>query len=83
MRNDKQTKKENKMNFKELTNEYMDSKEIDGNIPEGSDLVVVERDDVDNGTFDSAMVLYGWDEIDSVEINDDIVSPVYGFLTIN
>ena len=71
------------MNFKELTNEYMDSKEIDGNIPEGSDLVVVERDDVDNGTFDSAMVLYGWDEIDSVEINDDIVSPVYGFLTIN
>ena len=83
MRNDKQIKKEKKMNFKELTNEYMDSKEIDGNIPEGSDLVVVERDDVDNGTFDSAMVLYGWDEIDSVEINDDIVSPVYGFLTIN
>ena len=71
------------MNFKELTNEYMDSKEFDGNIPEGSDLVVVERDDVDNGTFDSALTLYGWDEIDSVEINDDIVSPVYGFLTIN
>ena len=59
------------MVFTELDNDYK------GTIPAGSDLVVVEMDDVFNGTFDSALVLYGFDEIG---IFDDFNNPVYGFL---
>ena len=49
------------MKFIEIThNEFTDTHDT---IPSGYDLIVVEKSDVDNGTFDSAMVLYGYDEI--------------------
>ncbi len=51
--------------------------QYEGRIPNGTDLVVVERNDVDNGTFESALVLYGFDEIGMF---DDFNNPVYGFL---
>jgi archaellum biogenesis ATPase FlaH len=62
-------------NFTEIDNNY------EGGVPTGTDLVVVERDDVDNGSFESALVLYGFDEVGNFTENTmQIVNPVYGFL---
>jgi len=63
------------MKFKEIDMNYV------GSIPNGTDLVVVERTDVNNGTFESALVLYGFDEVGMfTETTMRIVNPVYGFL---
>ena len=65
----------NKMVFTELDNNY------EGTVPTGTDLVVVEMDDVLNGTYESAMVLYGFDEVGMfTETTSQFVNPVYGFL---
>ena len=62
--------------FTEIDNNF------EGTIPPGTDLVVVEMDDVLNGTFESAMVLYGFDEVGMfTETTSQFVSPVYGFLS--
>ena len=64
------------MVFTEIDNNY------EGTIPAGADLVVVEMNDVLNGTFESAMVLYGFDEVGMfTETTSQFVSPVYGFLS--
>jgi len=52
-----------------------------GIIPAGYDLVVVESSDVDNGTFDSAMTLNGFDEM-GFFWDGYFTDPVYGFLAI-
>ena len=63
------------MVFTEIDNNY------EGTVPTGTDLVVVELDDVLNGSFESALVLYGFDEVGSfTETTMEIVNPVYGFL---
>ena len=63
------------MVFTELDNDYK------GTVPTGTDLVVVEMDDVLNGTYESAMVLYGFDEVGMfTETTSQFVNPVYGFL---
>ncbi len=63
------------MVFTELDNNY------EGTVPTGTDLVVVEMDDVLNGTYESAMVLYGFDEVGMfTETTSQFVNPVYGFL---
>ena len=51
-----------------------------GTIPSDYDLVAVETSDVDNETFESAVVLYGFDEIYSLA-DFDFVNPVLGFLS--
>ena len=68
------------MKFIEIThNEFTDTHD---SIPNGYDLIVVEKSDVDNGTFDSAMVLYGFDEVGMfTETTMQFVSPIYGFLS--
>jgi len=64
------------MVFTEIDNNY------EGTVPTGADIVVVEMDDVLNGTFESAMVLYGFDEVGMfTETTSQFVSPVYGFLS--
>jgi len=56
---------------------------FEGTVPEGTDLIVVEKVDVDNGTFKSAMALYGFDEVGMfTETTMQYVYPVYGFLKI-
>ena len=66
------------MKFIEIThNEFTDTHDT---IPSGYDLIIVEKSDVDNGTFDSAMVLYGYDEIGLYD--DDFTNTVYGYLSI-
>ena len=65
------------MVFTELDNNY------EGTIPTGTDLVVVELDDVLTGTYESALVLYGFDEIGDDELVEDMNNPVYGFLGDN
>ena len=62
------------MNFTELDSNYQ------GTIPSGTDLVVVEKSDVINNTFDSALSLMGFDEIG--DFDNEFVNPVYGFLSI-
>ena len=51
-----------------------------GTIPSGYDLVAVEQSDVDNETFESAVVLYGFDEISSLG-EWGFNNPVLGFLS--
>ena len=69
--------KENNMSFTEIDTNYV------GGIPTDTELVVVERSDVVNGTFDSALVLYGFDEVGMfTDTTMRIVNPVYGFLSI-
>ena len=66
------------MVFTEIDNNY------EGGVPVGTDLVVVELDDVLNGSFESALVLYGFDEVGSfTETTMEIVNPVYGFLEMS
>ena len=66
------------LNFSEINhNEFNDNHDT---IPAGWDLVVVEKSAVDNGTYDSAMTLYGYDEIGLY--NSDFNNPVYGYLEI-
>ena len=62
------------MNFTKMDNNYQ------GTIPVGTDLVVVEQSDVDNGSFESALTLYGFDELGMFD--GDFTNPVYGFLDI-
>jgi hypothetical protein len=66
------------MSFTEIDESYV------GSVPVGADLVVVERSDVENESYESALVLYGFDEVGSfTETTMGIVSPVYGFLSFN
>lgn len=77
MRNDKTTKKEKNMSnemFIGIDTNYQ------GTIPSGYDLVAVEQSDVDNGTFESAVILYGFDKIYSLA-DFDFTNPVLGFLS--
>ena len=62
------------LNFTKINNNY------EGTIPVGTDLVVVEQSDVDNGSFESALTLYGFDELGMFD--GDFNNPVYGFLDI-
>ena len=63
------------MVFTEIDNNY------EGGVPVGTDLVVVELDDVLNGTYESALVLYGFGEVGNFTENTmKYVNPVYGFL---
>ena len=66
------------LNFTEIShNEFNDGHD---SIPAGYDLVVVEQSDIDNNTFDSAMTLYGYDEIGLYD--NDFNNTVYGYLEI-
>ena len=56
------------------------SDDFQGSIPSGYDLVAVETSDVDNETFESAVVLYGFDEISSLG-EWGFNNPVLGFLS--
>ena len=56
--------------FKKIEN----IKTFEGSIPSGFDLVIAEE----NNVVDSAMVLYGFDEVGMFD--DEFVNPVYGFL---
>ena len=63
------------MVFTEIDNNY------EGGVPIGTDIVVVELDDVLTGTFESALVLYGFDEVGMfTKTTSQFVNPVYGFL---
>jgi len=62
------------MVFTEIDNNY------EGGVPVGADIVVVEMDDVLDGSFESALVLYGFDEIGDASLVGDMNNPVYGFL---
>ena len=75
--------KNDKRKGKNMTNVFTEiDNNFEGTIPSGADLVVVEMDDVLNGTFESAMVLYGFDEVGMfTETTMQFVSPVYGFLS--
>ena len=53
---------------------------IEVRIPSDYNLVAVETSDVDNETFESAVVLYGFDEISSLA-DFDFTNPVLGFLS--
>ena len=74
MVNEKTNKKGKNMTnvFTEIDNNF------EGTIPAGTDLVVVEMEDVLDGTFESAMVLNGFDEFGMF---DDFENPVHGFLS--
>ena len=66
------------MKFIEIThNEFTDTHD---SIPNGYDLIVVEKSDIDNNKLDTAMVLYGYDEIGLYD--DDFTNPVYGYLSL-
>ena len=56
------------------------SDDFQGSIPSDYDLVAVETSDVDNETFESAVVLYGFDEISSLA-DFGLTNPVLGFLS--
>ena len=56
------------------------SDDFQGSIPSDYDLVAVETSDVDNETFESAVVLYGFDEISSLA-DFGFTNPVLGFLS--
>jgi len=67
-------KKMTKLDFIPMSDDFQ------GTIPSGYDLVAVETSDVDNETFESAMVLNGFDEIDYLDFlgfNNGVV----GFLS--
>jgi hypothetical protein len=67
-------KKMTKLDFIPMSDDFQ------GTIPSGYDLVAVEISDVDNETFESAMVLNGFDEIDYLDFlgfNNGVV----GFLS--
>tara|TARA_Y100000593_G_scaffold50148_1_gene94508 strand:+ start:215 stop:439 length:225 start_codon:yes stop_codon:yes gene_type:complete len=74
MVNEKTKEKEKNMTnvFTEIDTNYQ------GTIPTGTDLVVVEMNDVLNGTFESALTLMGFDELGMFT---DFENPVYGFLS--
>ena len=76
MRNEKTTKKEKmtKLDFIPMSDDFT------GTIPSDYDLVAVETSDVDNETFESAVVLYGFDEISSLG-EWGFNNPVLGFLS--
>jgi hypothetical protein len=66
------------MKFIEIThNEFTDTHD---SIPNGYDLIVVEKSDIDNNKLDTAMVLYGYDEIGLYD--NDFTNPVYGYLSL-
>jgi len=66
------------MKFIEIThNEFTDTHD---SIPNGYDLIVVEKSDIDNNKLDTAMVLYGYDEIGLYD--SDFTNPVYGYLSL-
>jgi len=60
------------MIFTRINNDYV------GDIPNNSDLVVLNRTDFIESNFDNAIVLHGFDEIGMV--GSDVIDPVYGFL---
>ena len=63
-----------------MTNVFTEINEqnFKGAIESGKDLIVVEMEDVLTGTFDSATVLNGFDEMYSI---DGFENPVFGFLS--
>ena len=63
-----------------MTNVFTEINEqnFKGTIESGKDLIVVEMEDVLTGTFDSAMVLNGFDEMYSIDVFEN---PVFGFLS--
>jgi hypothetical protein len=66
------------MSFTEIDESY------EGSVPTGAELVVVERSDVENESYESALVLYGFGEVGNFTENTmQIVNPVYGFLSFN
>ena len=71
--------KNDKRKGKNMTNVFTEiDNNFEGTIESGKDLIVVEMEDVLTGTFDSAMVLNGFDEMYSI---DGFENPVYGFLS--
>jgi len=60
------------MIFTQIDNNYV------GDIPNNSDLVVLNRTDFIESNFDNAIVLHGFDEVGMV--GSDVVDPIYGFL---
>jgi hypothetical protein len=58
----------------------VDDADFEGTIPSGYALVAVETSDVDNETFESAVVLNGFDEISSLG-EWGFQNPVLGFLS--
>ncbi len=56
----------------------IDPDTFEGSMPKGSDLVIMERGDEEAKT---ALVLYGFDEIEMKLFVSDFKHPVYGFLT--
>jgi hypothetical protein len=73
-------KKEKNMTFKFIEITHTDFNDLHDTIPTGYDLVVVEHSDIDNNTFDSAMTLYGYDEIGLYD--NDFNKPIHGYLSI-
>ena len=67
-------KKMTKLDFIPMSDDFT------GTIPSDYDLVAVETSDVDNETFESAVVLYGFDEISSLG-EWGFNNPVLGFLS--
>jgi len=70
----KEKEKMSKLDFIPISDDFT------GTIPSDYDLVAVEMSDVNNETFESAVVLYGFDEIYSLA-DFDFVNPVLGFLS--
>jgi hypothetical protein len=60
------------MTFKKID----DINTYEGTIPSGFDLVITEENDIEN----SALTLYGFDEID--DFVGDFKKPIYGFLKL-
>ena len=72
----KEKEKMSKLDFIPISDDFQ------GTIPSDYDLVAVETSDVDNETFESAFVLYGFDEYSPQFLtNIGFTNPVLGFLS--
>ena len=58
-----------------MTYTEIDIDSYDGLIPEGTDLVVMEK-----GQIESSLILYGFDEVGVFD--SDFTTPVYAFITL-
>ena len=54
----------------------IDINTFEGSKPSGTDLVIMERDNES-----TALVLYGFDEVESELFKQDFKDPVYGFMS--
>lgn len=57
----------------------IDPNTYEGTIPNGYDLVIAEEGDI----AESALTLYGWDEVEFELFKNEFTNPVYGFLKLN